>query len=139
MQRFVSLTIVVVDFIITIRCVVVCVHPLFNYTVDTSLSVLDYSEPALVGTTVSFNCSQPEEKLIGPNSTQCMEDGRWAPDPFELISCKGNYTPTRACSIHYYWLGRLHLFKCRHQYLIVLSFGHILRFMLLQLQVLGQG
>ena len=75
--------------IITIHCSVACVHPLFNYSVDTSLLVLDYSEPALVGTMVSFSCSQPEEKLIGPNSIQCMEDGRWVPDPYKLISCKG--------------------------------------------------
>ena len=51
---------------------------------------MDYSEPAFVGTMVSFNCSQQEEKLVGPNSTQCMENGRWEPDPNQLqISCKG--------------------------------------------------
>ena len=54
------------------------------------LNVQNYSEPPIVGTTLAFNCSQPEEVLIGPNTTTCMDDGRWVPDPFQLqISCKG--------------------------------------------------
>jgi hypothetical protein len=53
-----------------------------------SLNVQNYSEPATVGTTISFNCSRPEEVLIGPNMVTCMDDGQWEPDP--QISCKGN-------------------------------------------------
>ena len=51
---------------------------------------MDYSDPALVGTMVSFNCSQQEEKPVGPNLNQCMKNGQWEPDPNLLqISCKG--------------------------------------------------
>ena len=54
------------------------------------LNVQDYSEPAITGTTLSFNCSQPEEVLIGHNTTTCMEDGQWVPDPLQpQISCNG--------------------------------------------------
>ena len=56
------------------------------------LNFQDYSELAIVGTMLSFNCSQPEEVLIGPNTTTCMDNGRWVPDPLQLqISCKGMY------------------------------------------------
>ena len=55
-----------------------------------SLDALDYSEPAIVGTTILFNCSWPEEVLIGPNMVTCMDDGQWEPDPHQIqISCKG--------------------------------------------------
>ena len=57
-----------------------------------SLYILDYSEPAVVGTSVLFNCSNPEEILIGPDAAMCMNDGRWVPDPnIWQISCKGTY------------------------------------------------
>ena len=56
-----------------------------------SLDALDYSEPATVGTTISFDCSRPEEVLIGPNMVTCMDDGQWEPDPCQIqISCNGN-------------------------------------------------
>jgi hypothetical protein len=51
----------------------------------------NYSEPATVGTTISFNYSRPEDVLIGPNTVTCMDDGQWEPDPHQIqISCKGN-------------------------------------------------
>ena len=53
-----------------------------------SLTVLDYSEHTIAGTTVSFNCSQPREVLLGSNSTTCMDNGRWEPDPSQIM-CKG--------------------------------------------------
>ena len=57
----------------------------------TSLDVQDYSEPATVGTTISFDCLRPEEVLVGPNTVTCMDDGQWEPDPHQIqISCKGN-------------------------------------------------
>ena len=83
-----------------------------------SLYVLDYSKPAFVGTMVSFNCSQPKEELVGPNSAQCMEDGQWVPDPNQLqISCKGimNFTyhpDTRYTSINTLAL----MLDCRKRY-----------------------
>ena len=71
--------------------IVACEHPLLNQSVGSSLYILDYSEPAVVGTTVSFNCSEPGEVLTDPNTATCMEDGLWVPDPNQLqISCKGD-------------------------------------------------
>jgi hypothetical protein len=56
-----------------------------------SLDVQNYSEPAFIGTMISFNCSLPEEVLIGPNTVTCMDDGQWEPDPHQTnIGCKGN-------------------------------------------------
>ena len=69
---------------------VMCEHPLLNQSVESSLNVLDYEEPAIVGTTVSFHCSQPEEVLIGSNTAICMEDGEWVPNPNQLqMKCNG--------------------------------------------------
>jgi hypothetical protein len=70
--------------------VVACEYPLQNLSLSGlgSLNVQDYSDPAVVGTMISFNCSRPEEVLIGPNTVTCMDDGQWEPEP--QISCKGN-------------------------------------------------
>ena len=57
-----------------------------------SLYIQDYNEPAVVGTTILFKYSKPEEILIGPNAATCMEDGQWVPDPNQLQmtqSCNG--------------------------------------------------
>ena len=51
---------------------------------------MDYKEPAINGTIVSFNCSQPGEVLIGPSTATCMDDGQWVPNPDQLHgNCKG--------------------------------------------------
>ena len=69
---------------------VACEHPLFNQSVESSLNVLDYNKsgPAIVGTTVSFNCSMPGEVLTGSNTSTCIDIGQWEPDPRQ-INCKG--------------------------------------------------
>ena len=38
------------------------------------------------GDSILFECS-PGKTLIGPNTTTCMEDGQWYPDPGE-VECK---------------------------------------------------
>ena len=38
------------------------------------------------GDSIIFKCS-PGKTLSGPNTTTCMEDGRWYPDPGE-VECK---------------------------------------------------
>lgn len=70
---------------------VICEHPLFNKSVRSSLYVPDFNESAVsVGTTVSFNCSEPGQVLVGPNTATCMESGQWVPDPSQLkMNCKG--------------------------------------------------
>ena len=46
----------------------------------------DYS-PALVGATATFSCPSGQN-LSGPNTTVCMESGRWMPDITE-VQCIG--------------------------------------------------
>ena len=73
------------------------------------LNIHDYSEPAIVGTTLSFNCSQPKEVLIGPNTT-CMDDGQWVPDPLQLqISCKGIEALFVASLVHTPFIGKFYM------------------------------
>ena len=75
-----------------LNCTVSCGHPLINQSVEfSSLNVLDSSEsgPAIVGTNISFSCSNPRDVLIGPNMSTCVDTGLWEPDP-ALSICKGN-------------------------------------------------
>ena len=44
-------------------------------------------DPATEGTKVNFTCPHGLE-LIGPNTSTCMENGVWVPDPME-VTCKG--------------------------------------------------
>ena len=39
------------------------------------------------GTTLTLVCL-PQYILIGPNTTTCMRNGKWEPDPRE-VECKG--------------------------------------------------
>ena len=91
-----------------------CDYPLLN---GSSLYILDYSEPATVGTTISFNCSQPGEVLVGRNTATCMEDGQWMPDPCQVqISCKGTLNIIMLMLMHNYseiWSFGLHAYKCK--------------------------
>ena len=64
--------------------------PAYAPAVESSLYILGYNEPAVVGTAISFNCSEPGKVLTGPNSATCTEDGQWVPDPSQLqMNCKG--------------------------------------------------
>ena len=47
----------------------------------------EFEAPALEGLNVSFSCP-PGLELNGPNTTTCMENGEWEPDPFKL-KCEG--------------------------------------------------
>ena len=57
-----------------------------------SARVLDFMEPALEGSTVTFGCPLGPI-LSGPNNSTCI-NGTWVPDPAEAI-CTGynNITP----------------------------------------------
>ena len=43
--------------------------------------------PAIEGTNITFICP-PGMVLIGTNSTTCMENGQWDPDPRD-VKCQG--------------------------------------------------
>ena len=58
-----------------------------GYPILLTMIVMDYMDPAIEGTTVTFECP-PEHVLIGPNTTTCMGNGEWEPDPRDL-ACKG--------------------------------------------------
>ena len=49
----------------------------------------------LVGSNISLNC-HTEYVLNGPNTSTCLENGEWVPDPKEA-QCEGMYT----CKNHY--------------------------------------
>ena len=69
---------------------VICENPLFNQSVGSSLHVVGYNEPAVIGTSVTFNCSDPGKILVGSNTATCMNDVQWKPRPNQLqMSCKG--------------------------------------------------
>ena len=56
--------------------------------------ITDYNNPALVGTNATFTCNSSSGLVFtGFNTTTCMENGEWEPDPRE-IDCEGNlYSP----------------------------------------------
>jgi hypothetical protein len=70
---------------------VTCGHPFQDkISVDNaydSAIIEGYVDPALEGTVLSFDCP-PQYVIIGPNTTTCMGNGEWEPDPRE-VECKG--------------------------------------------------
>ena len=55
--------------------------------VTNPIRVLDFVEPALEGSTVTFDCLLGPI-LSGPNISMCI-NGTWVPDPAE-VNCTGN-------------------------------------------------
>ena len=61
--------------------------------INSPVEVVDYRDnglPADAGTTVNLTCP-PNLSLIGPNSTSCIGNGEWEPDPSGVMCTKGNY------------------------------------------------
>ena len=46
--------------------------------------------PAREGTVIMFTCSASDLVLTGPNTTTCISNGEWEPDPME-VACRGTY------------------------------------------------
>ena len=70
--------------------IVICGHPFQDrVSVDDSESVIieGYMDPSSEGAVLSFDCP-PHHVLIGSNTTTCMGNGEWEPDPKE-VECKG--------------------------------------------------
>ena len=55
---------------------------------DSLIYTNGYHYPALEGTNVTFSCPA-EQVLTGPDSSSCMENGEWEPDPRD-VECKGD-------------------------------------------------
>ena len=49
------------------------------------IRVNGYSDIALEGTNITLECSLPNLILIGPNETRCTGNGKWEPDPREVM------------------------------------------------------
>ena len=54
--------------------------------IDTSIRIIDYTEPALRGTTVTLACPTGL-RLNGSDTLTCMGNGEWEPDP-RKVECK---------------------------------------------------
>ena len=67
------------NFILAIQ---ICGNP--ENLIDNSVSILGYTEPAVEGTIVTFQCP-PGLVLDGANSSTCTENGEWEPLPREFI------------------------------------------------------
>ena len=66
----------------------ICGHPFQDrVSVDDSVIIKGYMEPSLEGAVLSLACP-PQRVLIGTNTTTCMGNGEWEPDPRE-VECKG--------------------------------------------------
>ena len=54
--------------------------------------IANYSYPAIEGTNVTFTCSDPGLVFNGSNSSTCMRNGKWEPDPMD-VKCipEGNH------------------------------------------------
>lgn len=64
-----------------------CRDPL--YQIEDPTEIFGYMNPAIPGSSVTFDCSLPGHSLIGSNMSTCMRNGEWEPDPREEIKCKG--------------------------------------------------
>ena len=56
--------------------------------------VVGYEDPALEGQTAMFTCL-PGQTLNGSNSSTCMGNGEWEPDPRD-VECTGSMRTTAA-------------------------------------------
>ena len=76
-----------IKMIITHECIIYIVNCGYPRISDGSVTLMNLSDPATPGMSVTFSCF---EHLIitGPNSTTCMENGKWEPDP-RAVKCKG--------------------------------------------------
>jgi hypothetical protein len=54
-----------------------------------SVLVMGYNDVALEGSSVNFTCSSGLV-LTGPNSSTCMGNGKWEPDPSRL-ACRNHH------------------------------------------------
>ena len=57
--------------------------------VDVSTMIIGYRNPAVEGTNVTFSCPRGLV-LTGPNTSTCMRNGEWEPNPGE-VKCLGSH------------------------------------------------
>ena len=60
---------------------------------DDIIEVIGSDQPAIVGASATFSC--PSTHILnGSNTTMCMGNGKWEPDP-TLVECIGKYFKTK--------------------------------------------
>ena len=67
-----------------------CGRPPVN--MNDSITIIGYTQhmPVMEGISVNFSCNLGHI-LHGPNSSTCVRNGEWEPDPME-VECRGKYT-----------------------------------------------
>ena len=55
--------------------------------IDKSIRIYGSMNPTIEGTSVTFSCP-PGLVLTGPNTSMCMRNGEWEPDP-QKLKCLG--------------------------------------------------
>ena len=63
-----------------------CGHPFQDIDND-SVIIEGYTDPSFEGAVLFFDCP-PHYVLFGHNTTTCMGNGEWEPDPRD-VECKG--------------------------------------------------
>ena len=71
----------------------ICSYPFSGTDIGSAILVIGYLDPATEGATITFQCPR-EYTLIGSNTTTCMGDGEWEPDPRE-VECRGTLQSER--------------------------------------------
>jgi hypothetical protein len=73
-----------------------CRYPFSGTANGSMIFIIGYMDPATEGATVTFDCPH-EHILTGPNTTTCMGNGKWEPDPRE-VECSGMLQKSLASS-----------------------------------------
>ena len=63
----------------------------------TNALVVGYDYPALQGQNITFTCP-PDQMHSGSNSSSCMRNGKWEPDPRE-VDCTGGVETTSTTTL----------------------------------------
>ena len=64
------------------------------------VQVMGYEDSALAGESIMFTCTSGLE-FSGPNSSTCMGNGEWEPDP-EEVNCTGKHYINNGILINLY-------------------------------------
>ena len=80
--------------IMMFSCTAKCYNP--GVVIIADLIIDGFEDPALEGENITFTCNNGLI-LVGPNSSTCMGNGEWEPDPREV-----NCTGASCYLVHYY-------------------------------------
>ena len=100
-----------------------CGDPLDHLSLDDSESILvqAYSNlgPIPEGAKINFTCITGME-LVGPNSTTCMGNGEWEPNPRD-VTCKSKSSSVVICYLYHHVLNQSTVVPL-HLLMVVISF-----------------